>query len=35
MKKQIILGNTYKGSGLPPPLNTPSALKKEKQIRLF
>ena len=37
MKNSLIINNTYySGGGLPPQLNTPSALKKEtKKIKLF
>jgi hypothetical protein len=37
MKNSLIVNSTYySGGGLPPQLNTPSALKKEtKKIKLF
>lgn len=36
MKNSVIINiSYYSGGGLPPQLNTPSALKKEKKIKLF
>lgn len=36
MKNSLIISNNYySGANLPPQLNTPSALKKEKKIRVF
>jgi len=35
MNNSIINGSYYIGKGLPPQLNTPSALKKEKKVKLF
>lgn len=36
MNNSMIINNTYySGKGLPPQLNTPSALKKEKNIKIF
>lgn len=36
MKNSLIMNNTYyTGANLPPQLNTPSALKKIKKIKVF
>jgi len=36
MKNSLIINGTYKsGGGLPPQINTPSALKKEKPFKVF